>query len=86
MAFNQIGVGTIAPGGAFTWGVNFGPGSDRGAQYVAADGFFSFGGSVMTDQQTKQRDQAGTSFYWATFHNLHPTETCRFSMQGGGFA
>ena len=85
MAFNQLGAATIAPGGAFTWGVVGAPGSDFGAQYVAADGFFNFGGSVMTDQQTKHRDQDGTCHYRATFHNLHPSETCRFSMQGGGF-
>lgn len=83
MAFNGIGFATIAPGGAFRWGVSHG-GRDFGAQYVSAHP--ETPGAILTDSQTKIRKDDGGFEYWATFHNLETGRAVSFSMQGGGFA
>jgi len=83
MAFNNVGFATIAPGGAFRWGVLRNGGQDFGAQYVSAHP--ETPGTILTDSQTKVRRNDGLFEYWATFHNLDTARAVSFSMQGGGF-
>ncbi len=80
MAFTT-GFGTITPGTSQRWFYSFG-GADRGAQYVMANPL-NPGGLLLTDDQSKARNNDGTVTYFVTVRNIGGLTT-NFNLQGGG--
>ncbi len=83
MAFNNVGLFTLAPGQTGRYFVTFG-GADRGAQSIHAHPL-NPEGSLQVNDQTKVLNPNGTFNYWVTVKNIG-VSVASFNLQGGGFS
>jgi hypothetical protein len=85
MAFNNVGVFSIAPGATlnFTCAATFGSGSDLGAQYFSAHPIDRQAVLIMFDQ-SKCRD-AQNNIHYGFKVRSESARVIFFSVQGGGF-
>ena len=81
MAFNNLGFGTLAPGQSTRWWYSFG-GGDHGLQ-IAGGHPLNPGGNLLAYDQSKARNNDGTTTYWVSIRNIGSVTT-NFSIQGGG--
>jgi hypothetical protein len=78
--FQRIGLATLAPRASLRWGVAGLDGSDKIALFLSGDP--QTAGTIITDSQTKIRQDTGRSAYFATFHNPDASRPISFSMSG----
>jgi hypothetical protein len=92
MGFNTSTWGSINPNqGPLTTGIIWSPynangsgGADQGAQINLANPEDN-GVTLMSDDQTKQRNLDGTVAYYVTITSLSGSNPTDFTLQGGGF-
>jgi hypothetical protein len=83
MAFNNVGLFTLAPGARGRYSISFG-GADHGAQSIHGHPL-NPGGSLNVNDQNKIMNNDGTFTYWVTIQNVGGLTT-NFNLQGGGYA
>ena len=76
------GFGTIAPGTSQRWWFSF-SGADKGPQFCEANPL-NPGGSLKVNDETKVKNNDGSTTYWVTIWNIGSVTT-NFNLQGGGF-